>query len=296
MKYNLKIISLLVSFFIFSQIIGLIFVNGSITSINISEGGRIEIEHKKTPVERPETTGAESLVFILIGIIIATSILLLLIKFNLLKIWKLWFFFAIWVTITIALAVYMDTYLAAFIAFILGGIKVLRPNTIIHNITEILIYSGIAVLFVPIFELLWVSILLFIISAYDIIAVWKTKHMIKMALFLSKNKLFAGLSFPVTKIRSKTKTSDKKIDTAILGGGDIAFPLLFTGVVLEELVKNGIDKFIALKLSLVVTIITTLMLLLLFLISKRDRFYPAMPFLTIGCIMGYLIIKLFLYL
>jgi presenilin-like A22 family membrane protease len=291
MKYNLKIISVLVAFFLISQVTGLFFINGSISSVVVEDGG-IVIEHKKAPVERPQTTGAGSFVFLLIGIGVATALLLLLIRFHLFRLWKLWFFLAVWVTVTVALAVYLNSYLAAFLAFILGLVKILKPNPILHNVTEILIYSGIAVLFVPIFELFWIFALLIAISVYDMIAVWKTKHMVKMALFLNKSRLFAGLSFPLGKISKgkKAKEGIQKTDAAILGGGDIAFPLLFTGVVMEELVRGGLNKLAALEFSFIVTAAVTAALLMLFLVAKKGRFYPAMPFLTAGCVAGYLIV------
>ncbi len=44
-------------------------------------------------------------------------------------------------------------------------------------------YTGIAILFVPILNVFWMIILLIVISIYDAYAVWKSKHMVKMANF-----------------------------------------------------------------------------------------------------------------
>ena len=82
-------------------------------------------------------------------------------------------------------------------------------------------------------------------------AVWKSKHMVKMAKFQTKSNIFAGLMLPYQKKTGKvvsavTKTEKKEsaphtaiekkkeLKTAILGGGDVAFPLLFAGVVLKS--------------------------------------------------------------
>jgi presenilin-like A22 family membrane protease len=292
MKYNLSITLILISLFLVSQIVGLFLVNGSIQEIKTLPSGEVVIEHKETIIERPETEGGESFIFIIFGIAIATILMLIIIKLNLLNVWKFWFFIAVWMTIAISLSVYTDMYLAAAGAFILGLLKVLKPNPVIHNITEILIYAGIVIIFVPIFDVFWTFMLLLAISLYDIIAVRKTKHMVKMAMFLTKSKLFAGLSFPTGRpLRPDGSHSKKEVRrSAILGGGDIAFPLLFSGVVMENLITNGMTKLASFGYTLTITLCAVLSLSFLFWIAKEDKYYPAMPFLTTGCFIGYLIV------
>jgi len=112
---------------------------------------------------------------------------------------------------------------------------------------------------------------LIIISVYDLIAVYKTKHMIALAEFQTKMKLFAGLYIPY------------KNKEAILGGGDIAFPLMFAGVLLKQFGN----------IAFMVPFIVTLSLFCLFLLTRKNKFYPAMPFLTIGCFMAYAILLIF---
>ena len=86
--------------------------------------------------------------------------------------------------------------------------------------------------------------------------------MVKMAEFQRENKVFAGLFVPYGK------------KAAILGGGDIGFTLLFSGVILQ---KFG---FLA---ALISSLIIAGSLLALFLIGKKNKYYPAMPFLAGGC-------------
>ena len=132
-------------------------------------------------------------------------------------------------------------------------------------------------------------------------AVWKSKHMVKMATFMTENKLFAGLFVQYESAKKKIKKTKKvtikktiQVKSAILGGGDIAFPLLFSITVLESLIVNtGVTKLVALSQTLIITLFVTISLLLLFLKSKKDKFYPAMPFLTAGCLIGYAILMLF---
>jgi len=164
---------------------------------------------------------------------------------------------------------------------LLGFFKVFRPRLITHNITELFVYAGIAVLFVPVMNLFSGVFLLLGISIYDAYAVWKSKHMIKLAKFQTKSKVFAGLFIPYQlpkgKIKKAKKTKMVKVKHAILGGGDIAFPLLFAGVIL---------KVYGFGWAFFIPPFSTAALTWLFLHSKKDKFYPAMPFLSAGCFLG----------
>jgi presenilin-like A22 family membrane protease len=79
----------------------------------------------------------------------------------------------------------------------------------------------------------------------------------------------------------------KRVKSAILGGGDIAFPLMFSGSVMTWLLESGVSKNLAFFESLIVPLFAGIALLLLLLKSKKDKFYPAMPFITAGCLIGY---------
>ena len=79
--------------------------------------------------------------------------------------------------------------------------------------------------------------------------------------------------------------------TAILGGGDIAFPLVFAGVAMDWLITTvNINKFPALLETSVIPIFAAIALLVLFLKAEKDKFYPAMPFITAGCFIGFAVL------
>jgi len=59
---------------------------------------------------------------------------------------------------------------------------------------------------------------------------------------------------------------------------------------MKGLLTSGIE-LIFLKI-MIIPIMTSIALLILLLKSKKDRFYPAMPFLTAGCLAGYGILQL----
>jgi len=263
-----------------AHLIGLTIINNYLPK-KTSTG---EIIEKELPlkIERPEIEEKTSFITIFIIIIFSTLIALLLMRFNAMKLWKLWFFISITLTITIALNAFIHQYFALAIGIIFALIKVFKPNIIVNNLAELFIYGGLAAIFVPILNLFSITILLILISIYDFYSVFKSKHMIKLAKFQTKSKIFAGINIPY-KIKEEKK---EKFTTAILGGGDIGFTLFFSGVVLKEF------NFLS---AVIVSLITSLALLFLFLYSKKGKFYPAMPMLTLGCFLGLLIARLILY-
>jgi len=258
MKHNFKITILLLTIFLGAQIIGLVIANEYL------------MEELPYGFERPEITSNTSYIPLIIAVILATILALVLARFKLVKLWKLWFFISILFVLSISFSAYLNHIISFLLAGIVSYFKTFKRNIIIHNLSELFIYGGLAAIFVPVLNLFSVSILLVLISIYDYIAVFKTKHMVSLAKFQSKLKLFAGIHIPY------------RGGEAILGGGDIGFPLLFAGVLLNDF---GYKAFI-------IPVFTTLALLGLFLLAKKKKYYPAMPAITLGCFIGYLVLIL----
>ena len=299
MKHTLKITLLLVSIFFITQVIGLAITNEYISTKEYVDPETKEVSKKviaeKLPynIERPKLRESTSYIWLLSAILVGTLLLLVLMKFKKTSLWKLWFFLAVFSTMSIAFSAFIDHTLAAILALTLALLKIYRPITIIQNLTEVFIYGGLAAIFVPIINIFAAFMLLILISIYDIIAVRHTKHMIKLAKFQTKSGIFAGLLIPYDggeKIAAK-KGVKKTARIAILGGGDIGFPLIFAGVAMKGLMLHNPELIGFLK-AIIIPIFVSLALLYLLLMSKKDRFYPAMPYLTVGCIIGYFAILL----
>lgn len=286
MKHNWKITFIVLAIFLLAQFIGIVILYKYIDPVKSAESGKMKF--KELPFgERPPLEEKTSFVPIIIAVIIGTVILLLLIKYNLTLVWKLWFLLAVVFSLTFAWSIFIRKEIALFLALVFGLWKIFRPNVWVHNLTELFIYGGLAAIFVPLFNLWSIIILLILISAYDAYAVWKSKHMITLAKSQTKAKIFAGLLIPykLGKISGKAppKRKLKKIRTAILGGGDIGFPLIFAGVILKEF---------GLWQSLIIPFGAVLGLAFLLWKGNENKFYPAMPFISAGCLLGLLAIWL----
>ena len=303
MKHTIKITVALVLFFFIAQVIGLLVINHYIDHAKTIETQAVVYRPLPYNIERPEIKNESySFIYISIAILIGTGLALLLIKFRKLNLWRFWFFITILVTLSLAFAAFMNSVLAAILALIISAWKLYKPNLIIQNLSELFIYGGLASIFVPIINLFAAFMLLVVISVYDLIAVFKTKHMIRLAKFQSKSKVFAGFFIPYKKIKMheikpieskkpRKITPEPEKSFAVLGGGDIGFTLIFAGVVmkglmLKETVLGGFLK------TLIIPLFVSIALLVLLLKARPNKFYPAMPILTLGCFIGYLVVLL----
>ncbi|MEK6856869.1 MAG: presenilin family intramembrane aspartyl protease [Nanoarchaeota archaeon] len=286
MKHTTAITAVLIILFLLTQIVGLkvisnyIVVKDVVKKETVIENGKeivkeITIQEESFEelpygLERPEIKEKTSYIQIALSIIIATALALILLKFQAMRLWKLWFFLSVFFTLLIAFNAFVSQIFALILALVFAAFKTFKNNVVLHNFSELFIYGGLAVIFVPVVNLTSIIVILFLISIYDFIAVWKTKHMIKLAKFQTRIKLFAGLLIPYGN------------KTAILGGGDMGFPLLFSGVLFKTYGWNAI-----------ITVITSAIALTYLLIkSEKGKYYPAMPFLTVGCLLGFIIIKI----
>jgi len=301
-KHNVKITILLLFMFVLTQFIGLYVINSNVFHRTVEVNGVEEDVTNPilTAIEPPEiiqksdfTTYLGSIIF---AFILAIFILFLLTKFKVDIILKVWFFIVVALALFITINAFFPNYInsiyfviiAVAASLAVSFMKIFKRSFIIHNITELLIYPGIASIFVPILNVWSVLVLLVIISAYDIWAVWHSGIMQKMAKYqINQLKVFSGFFIPymsrkvrkqLRKIKkSKLKRKKIKVSIAILGGGDVIFPIITAGVMLKTL---------GLFSAILVIVGATIGLGLLLIFSKKKKFYPAMPFITAGIALG----------
>lgn len=322
MKHPLVPTIMLVVVFVVAQLIGLAIVSQYIDIEKSAITGTTVVinqtfESGGLSVPPVDIWGPGLIIYISFAIGIGTGLVLLIIKFKKKNLWKLWYFSAVsiglywalnpiilWFASEIGIGTLLLKKLLLFLlATLLAAWKIFKPNVYIHNLTEMLIYGGIAaILVIMIPNVLTMIGLLILISLYDAYAVWKSKHMVIMAKFQSSTNVFAGLSVPYTmpsfrrgkksqkktkKVAAKksgrvaTKSVRSETTSAILGGGDIAFPLLFSGVIMK---MSG--SFVP---AIITTFTAAAALVYLLIKSEKGKFYPAMPFISAGCFVGYLI-------
>lgn len=314
MKHNIKITIVLLVMFLLTQFIGLVVLTANPLKVEVEINGEIQevsnpylgwIDHPE-----PETQKEHTNIFlmgILPAFIIAIVLLFLLMRFKIEMILRLWFFAVVaialflcflafikimpWFTLTIEQALITSAILAIPLAFI----KIFQRNLLVHNFTELLIYPGIAVVFVPLLNMYTIIALLVLISLYDMWAVWKSGIMQKMAKYqIQTLKVFSGFFVPylskkqklaLKKAKESKKKKTIKVNVAILGGGDIIFPIITAGVML---------KVFGLLPAIFVIFGAAFGLAYLFFFAKKRKFYPAMPFITVGMFVAMVLSRLIL--
>ena len=320
MKHNLKITFILLAMFIATQFIGIYVVN-NYSSVKISNGVSINVSAPSLPfgLETPELKETNEFNYaffsIIIAFIIAISLVLFLTRLNAEFFLRLWFFLVIIIALVISLNVFISKIgigvydvsflskifplswlIALMLAIPLAYIKIYRRNFLVHNSTELFVYPGIAAVFVPIMNIYTISFLLILISIYDAWAVWHSGIMQKMAKYqINKLNVFSGFFIPYAskkvklqmqrmKLSKSAKLKKVKVNIAILGGGDIVFPIIMAGVML---------KTFGLIPAIFIIFGAALGLGCLFFLAEKKKFYPAMPFITAGIFAGFILSSLF---
>ncbi len=273
MKHNVKVTVLLILLFLAAHSIGFLILENYVG------------QDLPLGLQAPDIDAHTAYVPLFLAVLIATAIAFIFIKFNAIRFWKYWFFISVWLCLSLAFAAFLSQVAAVAIAAALAYWKIFKPNPYVHNATELFIYGGLAALFVPLLTIKATAILLILISVYDVVAVFKTKHMVSLANFQRTSNVFAGLHVPYKQKATKRKlpSTKKGVQEAVLGGGDIGFPLLFSGAVYMQ--AGFVPAFI-------VSCCAALGLLALFTFAKGSRYYPAMPAATLGCFAGYVLLML----
>lgn len=252
MKHTKKITALLVLVFLLHQLFGIFIISNISSEELVTEYSQNEIS--------PEV------IFLPFFIIIASVIFIILSKFKILI--KYWHTLALVLCGFITLSVIIEPLQALILSILIIILKKSTDDEYYNNVSELIIYPSIAIILMPVLNLLSAIILLLIISVYDFLAVYLSKHMIVLAKTQMKENIFSGIKINYGK------------ESAIIGGGDIAFVMILVTVILRDY---------SLINSVITAVFSSIGLLALLLLAEKKKFYPAMPFLAISSIIGFFV-------
>jgi presenilin-like A22 family membrane protease len=277
------------------------------------------MEFAPPPVETKNPIDMVKIIInVLVGIVFGILLFLILSKFGVITVLKGWFALVIFMCLSIAFALVLYPLLgyslisvfswkisfaeiiAVPLAFIITYVKLFRRNMLIHNLSELFVYPGFSIVLLPILNVTTAAALMLAISIYDIVAVWRSNYMFNLANFQVKHlKVFAGFFVPyirkedrakVKLAKAMVKTNKKlansklkkiNIKVAALGGGDVAIPMLFLGAIF---LAWGLWAYF------IVLAFTILALFYLLIKSEKDKAYPAMPFISVGALIGIFVV------
>lgn len=240
-----------------------------------------------------------SLSSFLIYFLIVTLLILALLKISRGKagfLLQILFILAVFFGLDILFSTFIVEPGAVILAAGLIALRFLQPTVLLHNLVVIGGLAGIGGMLGLSLSPRDVIILLVILSIYDVIAVYKTKHMTKMAKEMIKKRVILGIIVPekISEFKaSMTEVEKDKISITkvpklnkasrfmILGGGDLALPLLLITSVAHQNIWRSI-------IVLVFALLGLILMHLIFIKLKRQPI-PALPPLAVFSILGYLI-------
>ena len=274
----MKTVFVLIAFFLTTQLLGLYLGSQLIQAVSIGE--------ISPPLGNPENIENS---FILFGeIVIFTAVILILIRFrkSVIRILEAFvIFMASWLTFDILIPVWI-WYLSVgfFLALILTTWKMYRPTILNQNVAAIISGAGVGALLGITLGTLPAVVFMIILSIYDFVSVFITKHMVHMAKALSERPTAFTVAAPHN-FKHLTyvgiKKAKKKVHIFQLGVGDMVIPLMFTVSILNSFsLINAIASMIGSTLALFT---------LIYLMSKKPQPMPALPFITFGTFATFLI-------
>ena len=174
-------------------------------------------------------------------------------------------------------------------ALILTIWKVLRPTIISQDVAAIFSGSGVGALLGLSLGIVPCIIFIIILSVYDFVSVFITKHMVSMAKAVTERPMAFTIAAPHKFKEAKyipIKKAKKKVHVFQLGLGDIIIPLMFSVSVL--------NRFTIFHSIIIMIGSLTGLLLLTIYITRKPQALPALPFVCTGALAGYLISLLIL--
>ena len=273
-----NIIFFFFGFFLIVQLFGLYLGNSYLYLMNI---GEIE------PIF-PEPEKAENSLILFLYIISTTAIIILIIKYRskLLKVIEIIAAFS-----AILMTIYLlfpsgNFYLIFLLVLILNFWRILRPSYLIQNLTIILAVPAIGALLGANLGILASLLFIVLLSIYDFVSVFITKHMIFIAKEVTKFPSVFALSMPYkfkkpVVFKVGKKRIKKKFHTFQLGSGDLAIPLVLS---VSTLATYSLGHALLTVLGSAISFF-----LLLYFFTKKPQALPAIPLISVGTIAGFLV-------
>lgn len=199
------------------------------------------------------------------------------------------------------LSLFINQVAAFYFAVAIIIARFVFPSIFLHNIvflfSIVAFSSALSLQFSP----MTIIIVLALLAVYDIVSVYYTKHMVKMAKAMIEKHLIFGFIIPekikynfgkIEKAKPGLSTERRGLPAGrqgmgvvFLGGGDVGLPLFLVANVALSSVAQG----------LIIALFATLGMILsyfLFVSQKLKKPMPALPPISMMSILGYVLVRL----
>ncbi len=263
----------LVALFVVTQLLGL-----HVASNLIEQGVEAHIV-----TDNPEDI--ENAVGLIIYILVVTAIVLVAITFFKPRFFgvflRLFEIGAVFGTSMIVLSPFLGGTAFMFAVLIIAARLALKENIWLKNATSVLAVAGVGSVLGVSLGILPVLVFISVLALYDIIAVFGTKHMVKMAQAITSQNLAFTFTLPTKKHAFQ------------LGTGDMVIPLVFATAALKySALRVEFPAFFLPSLAVLVASLLGLLLTLEYCAKKRIAL-PALPLQTLFMVAAWLTMWLF---
>jgi len=243
-------------------------------------------EDVKTTIVTDDPNDVENSIALFVWILVFTGVLIIIIKFApdwlltlLLKGIESLAIFG--TTVIVLLPTLLVDEIILIIAILFVGSRIIFHRSIwLRNVSSIIAAAGAGALIGVSLGIIPILLFIVLLSVYDYIAVFKTKHMITLAKGVTKKNLSFTFALP---------TKEHQFE---LGTGDMVIPLAFSISVLSTnshiIFPLNFVPSIAILIASIVALIATLHYASL----KKGRALPALPLQTILMLLMYGVSKL----
>jgi presenilin-like A22 family membrane protease len=200
------------------------------------------------------------------------------------SIFKIIFSLTIFLGVQLILDAFMPTIFSVSLAILIVFFQFITPQVWLHNLAIVLGVSGIGVALGLSMPVTAVLLILFVLSLYDYIAVYKTHYMVSMFQELLKRGTIFAVIFPrkvagwladLTKVKPGTQF-------LFLGTGDLVLPLVFAA----SAISYGVESVFWVVFGGLVGVI----ILHILFVSQPKKFpMPALPPIAFFSVLGFLI-------
>ncbi|HZX19881.1 MAG TPA: presenilin family intramembrane aspartyl protease [archaeon] len=272
---NKQLIAQLIFIFLITQAIGLWTANFLIQ------------ENIKTTIVTDNPDDAENGVALIIWIIFTSAVLIVLIKFApdwllgiILKIFESMAIFGTTIIVLLPTRVLDEIILG--IATLLVIVRIIFSKNIwLRNISSTIAAAGAGALIGVSLGIFPVLLFIVLLSVYDYIAVFKTKHMVTLAKGVTKKNLSFTYALP---------TKEHQFE---LGTGDMVIPLAFAASVLGATSKTIPEPYNFIpSIAILIASLAGLIITLNYASLKTGRALPALPLQTILMLIAFGLAKL----
>lgn len=199
---------------------------------------------------------------------------------------RLFFIFVLFYGANLFLALFINSVSAFYFAGALIIARFVFPSIFLHNVAFLFSIVSFSAFLSLELSSTAIIVLLAVLAVYDIIAVYLTKHMVKMAKAMIESRIIFGLIIP-EKIKynfwglEKAKPGEAQ-GVVFLGGGDVGLPLFLVANTAASSITQGI-------IVAVFAIFGMAFSYWLFVSQKFRKPMPALPPISMMTIIGYLL-------